>query len=135
MISLVTISYQEGTMAEDKAQETKETKETKETSELKDVFIETVRVQLATMEAGITFWSGWVESASKFVIAADQELLRIVQSGDEANEAIGHLTDLSREFLRKVTELPNQAVAEFNTKIEKETKPKPKSTRAAKVKP
>ena len=122
-------------MAEDKAQHAQETKKTKETSELKDVFIEIVRVQLAAMEAGITFWSGWVESASKFVIAADQELLRIIQSGDEANEAIGRLTDLSREFLRKVTELPNQAVAEFNARIEKETKPKPKSIRAAKVKP
>ncbi len=119
-------------MAEDKAQETKETKET---SELKDVFIETMRVQLAAMEAGITFWSAWVESASKFAIGADQEFLRIIQGGSEADQAIGHLTDLSREYLRKVTELPAQAVAEFNARIEKETKPKPKSTRAAKVKP
>src|SRR2546421_7073384 len=115
-------------MAEDKAQETKETKET---SELKDVFIETVRVQLAAMEAGITFWSAWVESASKFAVAADQEFLKIIQSGGEADEAIGHLTDLSREFLRNVTELPNKAVAEFNAKIEKEIKPKPKNNRTA----
>lgn len=119
-------------MAEDKADATKETKET---SELRDVLVETVHIQLAAMEAGITFWSGWVESASKFAVAADQELLNIIQRGDEANDAIGHLTDLSREFLRKVTELPNQAVAEFNAKIERETKPKPKNTRAAKVKP
>lgn len=111
------------------------TQETKETSELKDVLVETARFQLAALEAGITFWSGWVESATKFAVAADQELLKIIQRGDETNDAIGHLTDLSREFLRKVTELPNQAVAEFNAKIEKETKPKPKSTRAAKVKP
>jgi hypothetical protein len=122
-------------MAEDTTKETKEVKETKEASKLQDVLIETVRIQLAALEAGITFWSGWVESASKFAVAADQELLKIIQRGDEANDAIGHLTDLSREFLRKTTELPNQAVAEFNARLEKESKPKPKSTRAAKVKP
>ena len=44
----------------------------------------TVRIQLAAMEAGITFWSGWVESASKFSVSADQELLKIIERGEEA---------------------------------------------------
>src|SRR5438045_1761425 len=123
--SIITTSVRAGvsptmrhTMAEDR------------TEDIQQLMRETARVQLATLNAAIAFWSGWVGTASKFAIAANQELLKISEGGEGSNEVAGRLTDLSREFLRELAELPNQAVSQFNSEVQRESTQNPHRVRA-----
>lgn len=97
------------------------------------MLVEAARTQLAAVSAGITFWSGWVESADKYTRALNDELTKLEASGD-STDIVGRLSDLTREYLRNMTHLPSTAVKEFNTQLATIGKSKPKRTRAAKAK-
>ena len=86
--------------------------------DVQELMLETLRIQLATVNAGIAFWSGWVESASKFSLAATEEMVKIRDNGDDSS-SVGRLTDLSRGFLREMTELPEKAAAQFSADVVK----------------
>lgn len=90
------------------------------------------------MSAGIKFWASWVDSAAKYTRALDDELSKIEQSGEsgEAGEMVGRISELTREYLRSMTQLPSAAVKEFNSRLETigQARPKPKRARAARVK-
>jgi hypothetical protein len=105
----------------------------KQSDQVRGVVVEAARTQLAAVTALMKFWSGWVESADKYTRAVDDELARLEQSG-ESGDLVGRLSDLTREYLRNMTQLPSAAVKEFNTQLETIGKPKAKRTRAAKVK-
>jgi len=95
--------------------------------------VEAARTQLAAVTAGIKFWAGWVESADKYTRAINAELAKLEEAG-ESGDVVGRLSDLTREYLRNMTQLPSAAVKEFNSQLETIGKPKPKRTRAARVK-
>jgi hypothetical protein len=105
----------------------------KQSDQLRGVLVEAARTQLAAVSAGITFWSGWVESADKYTRALNDELTKLEASGD-STDIVGRLSDLTREYLRNMTHLPSTAVKEFNTQLATIGKAKPKRTRAAKAK-
>ena len=100
---------------------------------MRGVLVEAARTQLAAVTAGIKFWAGWVESADKYTRAINAELAKLEEAG-ESGDVVGRLSDLTREYLRNMTQLPSAAVKEFNSQLETIGKPKPKRTRAAKVK-
>jgi hypothetical protein len=100
---------------------------------IREVMLETARVQFAVLNASIAYWSAWVESASQFVQAADKELLAIGEKAT-ADEAVTRFTDLSRTYLRKMTELPNIAVSQFNAELGKTRAARSRRPRAARVK-
>ena len=100
---------------------------------MRGVLVEAARTQLAAVTAGIKFWAGWVESADKYTRAINAELAKLEEAG-ESGDVVGRLSDLTREYLRNMTQLPSAAVQEFNSQLETIGKPKPKRTRAAKVK-
>jgi len=85
----------------------------KATESVREVMIETARVQFASLNAGIVFWSGWVESATEFAQTLNSELLNLGKAGADTDATLSRITDSSREFLRKVTELPEAATARF----------------------
>jgi hypothetical protein len=87
--------------------------------DVRQVLLESARIQFAALNAGVAFWSGWVENTSKLAQAANEQLLSLSKEGLDANKAVGKLTDLSREYLRSLTELPNQAVKRFNADVAK----------------
>jgi hypothetical protein len=101
---------------------------------IRAVMMETARVQLAALNAGIEFWSGWVESASKFAQAANLELAKISNGDAKVDETLSRIADSSRVYLETMTELPNKAVSRFNADLQTFTAKKPEATRSARAK-
>jgi hypothetical protein len=97
------------------------------------VLVEAARTQLAAVTAGIKFWADWVQSADKYTRALNAELAKLEEPGDPG-DVVGRVSDLTREYLRNMTQLPSSAFKEFNTQLETIGKPKPKRTRSARVK-
>jgi hypothetical protein len=85
------------------------------------------------VSAGIRFWGSWVESADKYTRALNAELAKLEEPG-EPGDVVGRVSDLTREYLRNLTQLPSDAFKEFNSQLETIGKPKAKRTRAARVK-
>jgi hypothetical protein len=94
--------------------------------DVRQVLLESARIQFGALNAGVAFWSGWVECTSKLAQAANEQMLLLGKGGSDANKIVGRITDLSREYLRSLTELPNQAVARFNSDV---AKPRPAKAR------
>jgi hypothetical protein len=101
--------------------------------QLRDVLVEAARTELAAVSAGVKFWGAWAQSVDTYTRALDDELARLEQVGDSAN-LVGRISDLTRAYLRDVSQLPSTAVKEFNSRLETIGKAKPKRTRAARVK-
>jgi len=105
----------------------------KQGDQLRGVLIEAARTQLAAVTAGIKFLSDWAQSADTYARAINDELAKLEAAG-ETGDTVGRLTDLTREYLRNMTQLPSAAVKEFNSQLETIGKPRAKRTRAARVK-
>jgi hypothetical protein len=105
----------------------------KESDQLRGVLIEAARTQLAAVTAGIRFWSDWAQSADAYTRALNDELAKLEESGG-SGDTVGRLSDLTREYLRNITQLPSAAVKEFNAQLETIGKPTAKRARAARVK-
>jgi hypothetical protein len=101
--------------------------------QLRGVLVEAARTQLAAVTAGIKFWADWVQSADKYTRALNAELAKLEEAGDPG-DVVGRVSDLTREYLRNMTQLPSSAFKEFNAQLETIGTPKPKRTRAARVK-
>jgi hypothetical protein len=96
--------------------------------------IETAKVQLATLNAGIEFWTRWVESAGKFAQTANVELAKLSKGDVKADETLSRIADSGRVYLEAMTELPNRAVARFNSDLGGFTEKRAKPTRSARAK-
>jgi hypothetical protein len=90
-----------------------------QTDEMRDVLTDASRTQFAAVSAAVTFWSEWAESAASYSRGMADELTRISVEKGSAEDALGRMVDLNREYLRRVTELPNTAVQRFNEEIAK----------------
>jgi hypothetical protein len=101
--------------------------------DVRQVLLESARIQFAALNAGVAFWSGWVERTSKLAQAANEQMVLLGKDGSDANKIVGRITDLSQEYLRSLTELPNQAVERFNADVAKPGAAKAKR-RAARAK-
>ena len=109
--------------------------EEQRSDEIRAVMLESARVQVATLNAGIAFWSGWVEAAGRYVQATTRELATVGEPDVNVDAVVGRLTDSGREYLRRITELPNLAVTQFNADVRVGTATtNGKRTRAARAK-
>lgn len=102
--------------------------------EVQKLFIETARVQLAAVSAAVKFWASWAESAEKYTQALSGELARLSEKEIKTSEIIARTADLTREYVRNLTELPNAALHRFSSEIEKMGSPKGSRQRAARAK-
>lgn len=96
--------------------------------------IETARVQFASLNAGIVFWSGWLESASNFAQTLSTELTNLGKEGSDTDAMLSKITDSSREYLREMTELPEAATARFKKDVAAAARQRTARTRAARAK-
>ena len=80
--------------------------------------IEAARTQVAAVTAGISFWSGWVDAAESYTAAISAELAKLEADPAATADLTGRLTDLTRAYLRELTELPSATVKRFNTELE-----------------
>ncbi len=83
--------------------------------------LETARMQLATLNAGIEFWSGWVESAGKLAQTVNKELATLGKDGAKADEIVSRITDSSRKYLAAMSDLPEKAAARFKKDLKPAT--------------
>jgi len=97
--------------------------------QIRTVMIEAARTEVAAVTAGISFWSGWVDAAEKYTAAISAELAKLEADPTGTTDLTGRLADLSRTYLRELTELPSATVKRFNTELEKvgTTKAKPQT--------
>jgi hypothetical protein len=109
-----------------------------ESDAIRDVLVEASRTQMAATSAAVTFWSAWAESSAAYAESVSEELSRMSEGGADSGEFITHMTDRSREYLRKLTELPELSARRFNEELEKIQATKPKGAaprkRAARAK-
>ena len=77
------------------------------------------RMELAAVNAGINYWSGWADSTAKFARSTNDELITITKSGVNVSEMVSRLANSSREFLNRQIGLPVEAAAEFKAAFEK----------------
>ncbi len=101
---------------------------------IREIMLETARVQLAGLTAGIEFWSAWVQRTAKFAQEANKSLLAASEKKESADQMVARLIDSNREYLRQVTELPDLAVARFNSEVGKSSPSRARRRRAARAK-
>jgi hypothetical protein len=91
------------------------------TQDLLNLVRDVTRLELAAVNAGINYWSGWADSTAKFARATNNELITVTKSGVKVSEVVSRLAHSSREFLNRQIALPVEAVAEFKSVFEKAT--------------
>lgn len=106
----------------------------KQSEQLREILVEVAQTQLAAVSAAVRFWAGWAEAADKYTRSISEELARVDAEATDTGDLVGRLSDLTREYLRNMTELPRLAANHFDGELEKIGKPKRKRTRVARVK-
>jgi hypothetical protein len=102
--------------------------------QVKQVLVEAARTELAAITAATRFWAGWVEAADRYAQSLSDELARMDDAKGGEGDTVGRLTDLTREYLRDLTTLPETAVKHFNGELQKIGAPKRRRTRAVRAK-
>jgi len=102
--------------------------------EIRQVVLEAARTELAAVSAGIKFWAGWVESADRYTQALSAELTKIEDSSVPSGEAVARVADLSRAYLRELTELPRMSIRHFTGELDKIGRPKRRRARVTRAK-
>ena len=101
---------------------------------VRDVLVEAARTQLAAVTAATTFWAGWAEQANTYAQAVSGELAKLDAQNGDASDALGRISDLTRQYLRDLTQLPTASVQHFNGQLGMIGKRTPRPARAARVK-
>lgn len=102
---------------------------------VRDILVEAARTQLAAVTAATTFWAGWAQVAHTYAQSVSDELAKLDTEQGEVDDLVGRITDLTRQYLRDLTELPTVSVKHFNSELERIGQPARGRTRAARVKP
>jgi hypothetical protein len=104
------------------------------TDEIQAVVVEAARTQLAATSAALKFWSSFAQAADGYARLVSDEIGRAGARSAMSSESVGRLTDITREYLRKLTELPTAAVQEFRDEVDAIVAKKPRRTRSARAK-
>lgn len=100
-----------------------------------ELLLESARVQVASMNAGIEFWKKWIEHASEYNSVINSEVLKVTSKTDR-NKIIGNISDSSKKFIRQVSTLPGIYSSIFESELSKSARSgkNTKSKRRAKAK-
>lgn len=101
---------------------------------VREVLVEAARTQLAAVTAATTFWAGWAEQANAYAKAVSDELAKLDAENGDTGDTLGRISDLTRQYLRDLGQLPTASVQHFNGQLEKIGKRTPRPTRAARIK-
>ena len=107
--------------------------------DVRDVLINAVEVELAGLNAAISFWRQWVNHTSDYVTATTRTLSSIRSADKDLNQVLLEVVDASRETARAMTELPRKAAEDFLRELEavqsaKAPGPRPAAKRRARAK-
>lgn len=114
--------------------------ESSQFEDARDVLINAIEVELAVMNAAVSFWRQWIDHTSSYVKIAGMNLNSIRSKGKDANQVLMEVVDASRETARLMSELPKKAADTFLSELDaierrRATSSKPKSKRRARAKP
>lgn len=101
---------------------------------VRGILVEAARTQLAAVTAATTFWAGWAEVAHKYALAVSDEVAKLDDPAAETDELLGRISDLTREYLRDIADLPTASVQHFNSRLEQIGRASKRPARAARVK-
>jgi len=102
--------------------------------EIRQVVLDAARTELAAVSAAIRFWSGWVESADRYARALGDELAKIEDGSMPSGEAVARVADLSRAYLRDLTDLPRASLNHLTEQLDKVGRPRPRRARVVRAK-
>jgi hypothetical protein len=83
----------------------------------RDVLLHIAGIQLASLTAASKFFSGWAQSADRYVQAVSGELRTRIHGDTQSSELAKRLAAISTEHLHELTALPNIAVRQFNKEL------------------
>jgi hypothetical protein len=83
----------------------------------RDLLLQIARIQLASITATSKFFTGWAQSADRYVQAVSGELRARIHGDTQSNELAKRLAGISAEHLHELTALPNVAVRHFNKEL------------------
>jgi hypothetical protein len=109
--------------------------------DVREVLINAVEVELAALNAAVSFWRQWVNHTSDYVTATTRSLGSIRSADKDVNQVLLEMVDASRQTARTMTELPRKAAEDFLRELEavqRTTAPsgtRPAAKRRARTKP
>ncbi|HEY6976807.1 MAG TPA: hypothetical protein VH396_11005 [Chitinophagaceae bacterium] len=86
---------------------------------IREVLIESAKIQVAAMNAGIEFWKNWVNQASEYSRDLSDQLFNITKNNIDQDAVIGNLTDSSLKFVREMSTLPGVYSKHFEQELSK----------------
>ena len=102
--------------------------------EIRQVVLGAARTELAAVSAAIRFWAGWVDSADRYAQALGDELAKIENGSVPSGEAVARVADLSRAYLRDLSDLPQTSIRHFTEQLDKIGRPKTRRARSVRAK-
>ena len=85
---------------------------------VQDLVIRAAATQVASMSALVRFWIEWAEAAETYTKGLGAELTRI-QKNKSATDSVGRVSDMTREYVRQMTDLPATTARAFLTEVER----------------
>jgi hypothetical protein len=100
-----------------------ETEQSRE-EDLRRLLTDAIEVQLATLKAGISFWTEWIDQTTTFVQSATESLAKIKAEKQQAKDVLLELVDAGRASVRSMTELPRHTATRLLEELDKLEKKK-----------
>ncbi len=94
--------------------------------------MEAIELQLVAFKEGIAYWIEMGEIAKKFVSETTERLSEIKSSPSETNRLLLEITDVSKESLRAMTNLPRRTAERFIGELDEFERARKSSKRARK---
>jgi hypothetical protein len=86
-------------------------------NDIQEIVLRAATTQVAAMSALVRFWLSWAEAADTYTKGLSAELLQI-GSDRTSNETVGRVTDLTREYVRRISDLPVATARNFLAEVE-----------------
>ena len=87
--------------------------------DLRLLLTDAIEVQLAALNAGIKFWTEWIEHTSTFVQSATKTLSSINTDDPKSRDVVLELLDAGRASVRSLIDVPRNTAAHFIEELDK----------------
>ena len=102
---------------------------------IEDILTDTAEIQLATFNAGIEFWTKWVNQATQLSKNLEKQLNSFKSNPSKSADVLMQITEANREYMRELNTLPRDVASKYVSEIDRLQKKNPKGSSAARAKP
>lgn len=111
------------------------TKATSSMPGIEEILTDTAEVQLATFNAGIEFWTNWVQQTTQLSKNLEQKLNDYKQNPSDSAQILLDISETNREYLRELNNLPKEVASKFVSEMDRLQKKKRPGSSNASAKP